>query len=81
MRFEVIKEHKGVDNCWNYPSIVTLKVGDVLEPIDEYSTESGHRFCRLIGTNTTVHPHSIKTRHPYDEGMVDTEYLKELPCH
>jgi len=78
-RFEVIKDHSGHDNCWNYPSKVELKAGDILEANATYASNRGDLFFSINGNRgNCVMPTSVHARHPYDTCVFDLTYLKEI---
>jgi hypothetical protein len=78
-KFEVIKDHSGHDNCWNRPSNVDLKAGDILEATDTYASNRGDLFFFINGNrNNCVMPSSVHARHPYDTCVFDLTYLKEI---
>ena len=78
-KFEVIREHSGHDNCWNRPSKVDLKVGDILNATDTYASNRGDLFFAINGdSNNCVMPSSVHARHPYDTCEFDLTYLKEI---
>ena len=79
LKLKVIKNHIGKDNCWTQPRKIELHVGDILEARSPHSNNSGDLFFTLNGDpDNSVMPSSIKTRHPYDEGLIDSEYLETI---
>lgn len=78
-KFKVVKDHGGINNNWNQPQRVELKVGDILTAVDKCATSRGHFFCKLNDTEKSVHSYSINARCPNDPNPnIDTEYLEEI---
>jgi hypothetical protein len=74
--YKVIKEHQGRDNCYNYPKIIDLKIGDILTTNEKNSGHDGRLFFNLNGTDNKVSSFKITTKHPYCVGFPDTDYLE-----
>jgi hypothetical protein len=79
-KLRVLKELTGHDNCWNQPQSVNVPAGSILACAE---TDSGHRgdlFFTMEGTKKSVglRPPAFKTRHPYDLGVFNPEFLSEI---
>ncbi|MDK9793721.1 hypothetical protein [Vibrio sp. D431a] len=48
-QYKVLKDVKGRDNCYNRPSGVKIKKGDVIQLSSEFCTSRGDHFFTIVG--------------------------------
>ena len=80
IKFKVLSDINCSDCCWNRPSEKLLKKGTIVK--FNGSANNGDIFITNLDNDKDTYiisrTNAVKTRYPYDKGLLNLKYLKPL---